>query len=277
MENRGLNRIIDIIPIVECSRNLPASCLSSVKEAISSMAEQAGYAGWTYAQASSVNQDPQPNVFFSTYSQEWITQYYLNEYQEIDPVARCSVPGTDIFKRYATWQECYNAALSSPVGDNGRQRTAYIKNVKEFIDHADSFGYRSGILMSKSFGYGLQRLTCTAASEVTPAIHDKQANEHLWRSLSAALTLVFEAVQATAGCGSCGLLMEHFSPSDAEVRWLRSALRFPGYSNEQHAAAAGLSINTFNKQVNNVRTGLDLPGASLLVLALYAEQKGLLH
>lgn len=278
MEMNGLEVLAQLMPIKPCDGSAETPCIDQIKTTIAKVARAAGYDKWTYTQFSCVDasQKHMPSTFFSTIDQAWQQRYMDNEYHKIDPVVRCSDISSNLFLHQATWEQCKNIAINDPIGATLKKRKNYIKEVNDFYDDAASYGYRSGLIMSMS--PGLDKVTYSVASKLSPEDHDLLVNDKMWRTSKAAIILIHQLIDLTTGCATCGK-GEHvnFCISEPEVKWLQAALDSPFGTNYELAARHAKSTDTLKTQIGKLRQRLGLPStANPFLIALYCKRNGLL-
>lgn len=276
MEMNGLDELTELIPVNRCDGLCDRPCLDQIKSTMAKVARDSGYNRWSYTQFSCVSAaSDMPSTFLTTIDKDWEARYIEKQYHRIDPVVRCSDTESDVFLMFATWERCKREAMLRPLGSTAREKKQYMADVEAFFRDAESYGYRSGIVASMNIG--LDRVTCSAASGLSPADHDKTVDDRLWKYLRSAIVIVHELVDSTMGCSSCGQGERvNFSISEPEARWLQAALENPFSTNYEIAARSARSVDTLNTQLTALRKKLGLPRANPFVLALYCRQKGLL-
>ncbi|NSZ66483.1 transcriptional regulator TraR (plasmid) [Agrobacterium tumefaciens] len=122
-----------------------------LKDALSRLAEQAGFSGYAYLYIR-----PGHTVAASNYHAEWRTLYFKRKFEALDPI----VNRAKSLKQAFAWS-----------GEHERRR--FSKEEREFFDRAADYGIRSGITIPIRAANGSTAMF-TLASDVT-AIHLERA------------------------------------------------------------------------------------------------------
>ena len=274
MEIKELNLIIRSVEVNDCQRNQKVCCIKRIQEATNRAVSNTSYWTWAYTQVTASSGEMINHLMQGDQGGEWAKRYADKEYFNIDPIVRAAQYHSGIYRPMATWHDCYVNARNKPLGDNSRQRTQYLNDLDKYQKDAADYGFVSGLAINKRIG--LQQMCVTLVSRESPQEHDKRVNKENLQLISAAITIISSALDDTLGCDFCHPQKAYFTPSDSESKWLYAILGNPLANNEELARQAGLSINTLNKQLNSIRTGLGLPGVNPLALAIYCLNKGLL-
>ncbi|MBW9081144.1 transcriptional regulator TraR [Rhizobium pusense] len=124
-----------------------------LKDALSNLAEQAGFGGYAYLYIR-----PRHTVAASNYHPEWRTLYFKRKFEAVDPI----VNRAKSLKQVFSWS-----------GEQERKRLS--KEEREFFDRAADFGIRSGITIPIRAANGSTSMF-TLASDATEIQLEREIN-----------------------------------------------------------------------------------------------------
>lgn len=198
-----------------------------LKEALTYLAEQAGFSGYAYLYIR-----PGHTVAASNYHPEWRTLYFKRKFESVDPI----VNRAKSLKQVFAWS-----------GEQERRRLS--KEEREFFDRAADFGIRSGITIPIRAANGSTSMF-TLASDMT-AIHLKRE---------------IDPVAAAAAVGQFHTRMSllPLTPSGQQPDWLdpkeASYLNWIAVGKTMHEAAdlEGVKYNSVKSKLEETRKRLQI-------------------
>lgn len=260
------------------------SCLNTIKTALFESCAQLGFeyvrfSCWTRFTTDEGNVRYWYSINFSNFPHKWEQDYDSAQLYLTDPVVRIiqSKP-ENVPVAYGSWASALSFAHAHPLGDSAAEKKDYCAKTSQLFEAAMAAGLQQGHYFTCQDSMRHVAISLSTAGNKTLSPEKVDA---LYKTLFAMAHLLHQSIALTRQCELCAKFVRTDGQSELQISTaqrnvLLHFLQQPSASTKEIALQLGITPDTVNYHLKNLRQQLGKHGASGFVLAQFARELNLI-